>query len=443
MKIAYSLVKCIAVFSLVAVLLLTGMVTAFATEAKVAVTFDSKGGSMVSTMEGVSGTALNLPNPKRDGYIFAGWYNKSGDKLFTDIVFPDKKTELYAKWDIRGGYEGFENVEAFDTPGSLPFTVRCKLTTEDAASGTTSLLYDYHTVDNATMALATVSFIDDCGLTYTFTNDVEYILTFKYKVVSVSKPGNFGVISSANLAPWRKRIEQVSNYDKIGFSAEDIGKGWQTKTIKFTANDMEKDAEYFGFAISGCGKLYVDDILIRVDDKNSEYKGHVIEFESNGGAFIPPIYGKAGDSITIPEEIEKEGYNFVGWYADKDLIHEFEETTFVRSNTVVYADWFVKSKPQAPTGNTGSEIGNSSSEVGSEDEGQQTIVPDSSKPSDNEPLDEKQFDMTVVYIIIAAVGALVVVGVVIVIVTSKAKAKAAYSAKAEKNDAANDDKEAK
>ena len=442
MKTTFNFVKSLMAFAITAVLLLCGVVTAFAAEQKVSVTFDSKGGSMVSTMQGEPGAALNIPKSKREGYVFAGWYNKSGDKLFTDTVFPSKKTELYAKWDIRGGFAGFENVEAFETPGSLPFTVRCKLTTEDAASGSTSLLYDYNTIDNATMALATVSFVDDCGLSYKFENNKNYILTFKYKVVSVSKPGNFGVISSDDGTPWRNRIEQVSNYDKIGYTDEDIGKGWQTKTIEFSPKKMQEDAGFFGFAISGCGKLYIDDVLIRIDDEAAEYKGHVIEFESNGGAFVPPVYGKMGDSITIPEEIEKEGFNFVGWYADKDLIAEFEEKIIVRANTTVYADWFIKSKPQAPTNSTvsGTEENESKIQEGDEGDGQQTIVPNTSKPSDDKPTAAKPFNMTTIYIVVAAIGVVVVAGAVVaVVVIVKSKAKA----KEENNQESKDDQEAK
>ncbi len=439
MKTNLNFVKSLMAFALTAVLLLCGVVTAFAAEQKVSVTFDSKGGSMVSTMQGAPGAALNIPKSKREGYVFAGWYNKSGDKLFTDTVFPSKNTELYAKWDIRGVFAGFENVEAFAAPNSISFTVRCKLSNDDASSGTTSLLYDYNVIDDKEMALATVSFIDDCGLSYKFENNKNYILTFKYKVVSVSKPGNFGVISSGDGTPWKNRIEQVRNRDEIGYTAEDIGKGWQTKTIKFSPKDMQEDAEFFGFAISGCGKLYVDDVLIRIDDEAAEYKGHVIEFESNGGAFVPPVYGKMGDSITVPQEIEKEGFNFIGWYADKDLIAEFEEKTIVRANTTVYADWFIKSKPQAPNNSTVNSTEKNESNI-QEGNGQQTIVPNTSKPSDDKPTAAKPFNMTTIYIVAAAIGAVVVAGAVVaVVIIVKGKAKA----KEQNNQEAKDNQEAK
>lgn len=449
MKISEKVMKAIMIFTIAFVMLLGSIATAFAANAKVTVAFDTKGGEKISSMTGKEGEALYLPKPEREGYIFAGWYNQSGDKLFLDTVFPNKNVDLYAKWDIRGTYAGFENFEVFDTPGSLSVTARCKLTTEDAASGQFSLLYDHNVVDNATMALATVSFIDDRGYTYKFISGAEYILTFKYKVVSASKPGNFGVISSEDLAPWRNRVELVTNHDKNGYSEEDVGKGWQTKTIKFKADEMKKNGEYFGFAISGCGKIYVDDILIRINDENAQYKGNVIEFYSNGGTFVKPVYGDFGKLVKVPEEIEKEGYNFVGWYDDPELIKEVEEISISYANTVVYADWYVDSKPQAPTQNTvggtdedpdedleedpdedleqspngdanggGTNVGGNASQSTSSD-----VPTQSDEPVDRDSMDEL-IPMNIVYIVIAAIGVVVVASIAVaIVVICKSKAK--------------------
>ena len=438
MKISKNLVKSIMIFALAAVMLIGCVATAFAANEKVTVAFDTKGGAKISNMQGAAGEALYLPRPERQGYVFAGWYNQSDNKLFLDTVFPSKNVNLYAKWDIRAAYSGFENIEAFDVPGSLPFTVRCKLTSEDAASGSTSLLYDYNTVDNATYALATVSFIDDRGFAYKFMNDVNYVLTFKYKVVSASKPGNFGVITSQDLAPWRSRIEQVNNYDKIGYSEADIGKGWQTKTIKFKPTEMKKDAEFFGFAISGCGKVYIDDILIRIDDKGAEYKGNVVEFDSNGGTFVPPVYGGFGTSVNIPEEIEKEGYNFVGWYEDPELIKEAEEVSISYANTVIYADWYIESKPQAPTQSTIGGTDKPNQDDVDDDSSQSTssnVSNPSDEPTNTEPAGDL-FSTDMIYIVIAAVGVVVVSGVVVaIVVICKSKAKKAKTEQTDEQEA--------
>jgi uncharacterized repeat protein (TIGR02543 family) len=63
------------------------------------VEFDSMGGSIISDMEVNEGDYLTLPEPNREGYIFLGWYDESGNAfLETDAVTSD--LILYAYWEI-------------------------------------------------------------------------------------------------------------------------------------------------------------------------------------------------------------------------------------------------------------------------------------------------------------------------------------------------------
>ncbi|MBJ6362519.1 InlB B-repeat-containing protein, partial [Paenibacillus sp. GCM10012307] len=66
------------------------------------VTFDSQGGSLVSSLTGVtSGATISAPTaPTKAGYTFGGWYKEAGTttawNFSTDTVTAD--TTLYAKW---------------------------------------------------------------------------------------------------------------------------------------------------------------------------------------------------------------------------------------------------------------------------------------------------------------------------------------------------------
>ena len=68
---------------------------------KYSVTFNSKGGSAVPTLTGITkGSTITLPSePKYKGYVFAGWYEDEEYKVvFNESSTVNKDMTLYAKW---------------------------------------------------------------------------------------------------------------------------------------------------------------------------------------------------------------------------------------------------------------------------------------------------------------------------------------------------------
>ncbi|MDE6660607.1 MAG: InlB B-repeat-containing protein [Anaeroplasmataceae bacterium] len=70
---------------------------------KIVVTFDSKGGSIVKSVEIEKGSKVAKPtDPTREGYTFAGWFTTENCSDGTEFNFDTKlevATKLYAKWD--------------------------------------------------------------------------------------------------------------------------------------------------------------------------------------------------------------------------------------------------------------------------------------------------------------------------------------------------------
>ena len=65
---------------------------------------------VVKPMTGVAYTAITLPIPQREGYIFEGWYAYPElDVKYTLSTFPSFSTNLYAKWKLTGIDANFEN----------------------------------------------------------------------------------------------------------------------------------------------------------------------------------------------------------------------------------------------------------------------------------------------------------------------------------------------
>ncbi len=62
-------------------------------------------------------------------------------------------------------------------------------------------------------------------------------------------------------------------------------------------------------------------------------------FDTNGGSKMDTITESVNSTIDLDEYIpEKEGYKFVGWYADKDLDKKIDEV-YLTEDTTVYAKW--------------------------------------------------------------------------------------------------------
>ena len=64
-----------------------------------------------------------------------------------------------------------------------------------------------------------------------------------------------------------------------------------------------------------------------------------LKFDTNGGSKINTVTEWEYSTIDLDEYVpEKEGYKFVGWYADKDLDKKIDEV-YLTKDTTVYAKW--------------------------------------------------------------------------------------------------------
>ncbi len=64
-----------------------------------------------------------------------------------------------------------------------------------------------------------------------------------------------------------------------------------------------------------------------------------MSFEPNGGPAVPAQTVEYGKTATEPEAQTREGYEFMGWYADAELSQSFDFTAPIQGDTTVYAKW--------------------------------------------------------------------------------------------------------
>ena len=70
-----------------------------ATNNKITITFDTKGGSKIESITISKDTELTLPKePTRDGYVFKGWVDKNETPIYDKVLLAEDTT-LYAVWE--------------------------------------------------------------------------------------------------------------------------------------------------------------------------------------------------------------------------------------------------------------------------------------------------------------------------------------------------------
>lgn len=86
-----------------------------------------------------------------------------------------------------------------------------------------------------------------------------------------------------------------------------------------------------------------DTVIYAKEKKNSSGGGSVffwdLKFDTNGGSKIDTVTEWEYSTIDLDDYVpEKEGYKFVGWYADKDFDKKIDEV-YLTKDTTVYAKW--------------------------------------------------------------------------------------------------------
>lgn len=66
---------------------------------------------------------------------------------------------------------------------------------------------------------------------------------------------------------------------------------------------------------------------------------YTIKFETNGGNKIKNLSAKKNSLITEPTVPVKEGYDFAGWFTDKELTKEYDFVAKVTKSFTLYAKW--------------------------------------------------------------------------------------------------------
>ncbi|MFW5838596.1 MAG: InlB B-repeat-containing protein [Bacillota bacterium] len=289
----------------------------------VTITFNSNGGSPITSINGNTGDTFTLPlAPTKTSHTFDGWFtNAAFTTPFTNTVFPDANLTLHAKW-----VENTNNTE------------------------TTTITFNTNGGDTIAPLTANI------GDSFTLPTPIKSGHTFDewFTNSALTTPFASSVMPNANITLYAKWIENVTSPDTATISfntndgsyiaplTSDVGDlitlpiptktnytfdGWFTNTaltIPFTDSTMPPS----------------DITLYAKWTENTNTPDTItINFMTNGGSLVDSITLDTGETYWPPAQPTRVDYDFAGWYLNANFTIPLVSTTTFTEDTTLYAKW--------------------------------------------------------------------------------------------------------
>ncbi len=355
------------------------------------VTYNTNGGSAISTDTKAYGTTYTLPTVTiKTGYTFGGWYYDSGltSQVGANYTVGASNVTLYAKWSINnytvtyntnGGSAISTDTKAYGTTYTLPtgttktgytfggWYYDVGLTSQVGANytvGTSNVtLYAKWNANNYTIAYNTnggSAISTDTkayGTTYTLpttTTKTGYSFGWWYSNSGLTTPvGSTYTVGASNVTLYAK---WNANTYTVNFNANGGSVGTTSKSVTYSSTygtlpTPTKTGYSFNgwYTSSSGGSKITTSTTVAITSTQTLYaqwsiNSYVVSFVSDGETLgsISKVYGSTY-TLPIPTKLY---FVFGGWYRDSGF-NSAVGTDFIieDSNITFYAKWYVDMNP--------------------------------------------------------------------------------------------------
>ena len=307
-------------------------------EGQTAVILECNNGTNPLTVIGKIGDRISFPDTiSRRGYTLGAWYT---DAKFTNRYkgqyFEPQIIKLYAKWNMNDEIQiSFED-EYLDKSTTKNTLDSAKRSSDQASDGSYSL--HFANSENSRIQANAILTIDNVPVT--LDNNQKYVMTYDYYVVksrenekkSSSRLPAIAAKSAMKDNVWLSAAiytDNVTMYD-------DQKNTWYSSALTFTTDFKEPDANvlYIRATNSSYCDFYIDNIkLIKVDNSKE-----VVLLDTHG-TYHAEAYVAApkGQKVTLPTNITRDGYTFVGWSSDKAYKKRLDNPYTITKEGRIYA----------------------------------------------------------------------------------------------------------
>lgn len=288
------------------------------------ITFESNGGSFVSSMTTLGNEAIVLPDyPTKTGYTFVGWYYDSGfntsfsEDSFLDLPLTEDLT-LYAKW--------------------VPDTSIVRTVLFDASGGTPISPYILNVGETLTLPIPKRT-------GYTF--DAWYLNSIGGNVVNTRWTETTVEVNTSLsfYAKWIALSYKITYNPNGGINGTNPTT-YTPDTPTFTLNPPTREGYSFvgWYTNRDLTGLPLSKIELGSSTNYSLYAkwkivSYSITYQTNGGSTVNTQYIDYNSTLKFPPNPTKEGYTFVAWYQDEALNQRFTLTKMPSYNLTLYARW--------------------------------------------------------------------------------------------------------
>ncbi len=72
-----------------------------------------------------------------------------------------------------------------------------------------------------------------------------------------------------------------------------------------------------------------------------KHNGFTVKFDTDGGSYVAPVKAMYSETVS-PTDPVKEGYEFTGWYTDRDCTNAWSAEDGITGSMTLYAGWSEK-----------------------------------------------------------------------------------------------------
>ncbi len=250
---------------------------------------------------------ITFAAPSRTGYSFVGWFDaeEGGKKIESLVAGSTGNVTLYARWSIE------------------EFTVTFMDGDETKAEQTVAYGGKATSVSAEKRGYTFLGWFDG-EKEYDFASAVtkDMTLTAKWEIVEYTITYNLGGGTNAESNPANYTVESgqitFAAPSRVGYAFV----GW------FDAEEGGNEIESLAAGSTGNVTLYA----------RWSIESYTVKFETNGGETIADKTVEHGSILARPDAV-REGYLFVGWYADAALTQAYDFDEAVTKDMTLYAKW--------------------------------------------------------------------------------------------------------
>ena len=293
------------ILAIVLIILLSG-------KKKYTITFDTAGGSKISSAQVEKGKIATEPiPPTKEGYIFDGWECNGVPYYFNTEVTKD--ITLKARWVVDTAPKEGDRIKV---------TYRYNNGDPDK---TVEVLYNTRLKEPDDPVYEGYEF----NGWYKENDEYEYYF------------GNLVVEPFTLVAHWEKQKdnEYIVNFNSDGgtrVESQSVKKGLKATEPK---DPTKEGYDFVEWQLNGKKYDFNKEVTSNLSLKAKWQEAITVTFDSKGGSSVPSQKVKYGEAVTKPTDPTREGYYFINWML-KDKVYNFEDK--VTSSFTLDASWIQK-----------------------------------------------------------------------------------------------------